>query len=92
MSTLTFIAPESVIPHIVNQVKADIDVAKINAIDDTDIAIWGTPEGTAYVDGQFPESVLSGRTDILVYISPSEQKARHTSKEGQGLQGCSVGS
>ncbi|KAJ3552008.1 hypothetical protein NM688_g4384 [Phlebia brevispora] len=50
VTTLTFIAPEVVIPHLVGQLRSDIDARKINAISETDIAIWATPEGTAYVD------------------------------------------
>jgi hypothetical protein len=40
------------VPRVVEQLKADIDPASINALTDDDLAIWKTPEGQTYVDGR----------------------------------------
>lgn len=49
---MTLVAPEAVIPRILTQLRSDIDAGQINAISSTDLAIWATPPGTAYVDGR----------------------------------------
>jgi hypothetical protein len=51
VTTLSFVAPESVIPEIVAQVGKDIDAQEVKALTDEEIAIWATPEGVVYVDG-----------------------------------------
>ncbi|KAG6810659.1 hypothetical protein H0H92_010871 [Tricholoma furcatifolium] len=50
VSTLAFVAPATVLPRIVEQLRTDIDPAVINALTESDFGIWMTPEGTTYVD------------------------------------------
>ncbi|PSR76114.1 hypothetical protein PHLCEN_2v8664 [Hermanssonia centrifuga] len=50
VTTLAFVAPEIVTPRIVDQVRSDINAKEINSLTDLDLAIWATPEGTAYLD------------------------------------------
>ena len=51
MTTLSFVAPEVVIPQIVQQLRRDIDAQEVEGLTETDLAIWATPEGTTYIDG-----------------------------------------
>lgn len=53
VTTLTFVAPEVTIPQIIQQIQYDINAQEIEALSDEDLAIWGTPEGTTYIDGRF---------------------------------------
>ncbi|THG98438.1 hypothetical protein EW026_g3754 [Hermanssonia centrifuga] len=50
VTTLAFVAPEIVTPRIVDQVRSDINAKEINSLTGLDLAIWATPEGTAYLD------------------------------------------
>ena len=50
VTTLSFVAPEAVIPQIVEQLRRDINAQELSAVTDEDLAIWATPEGTTYVD------------------------------------------
>lgn len=34
------------------QLKLDINLGELNALTETDLAIWATPEGTMYVDSE----------------------------------------
>ncbi|KAH8103551.1 armadillo-type protein [Cristinia sonorae] len=48
--TIAFVAPEATVPRIAEQIGADLDGKELNQLTDTDISIWQTPEGTAFVD------------------------------------------
>ncbi|KAI6117782.1 armadillo-type protein [Pisolithus croceorrhizus] len=50
VSTLAFVCPEVVLPRIMDQLRADIDVQGINDLTEVDFGIYETPEGTAYAD------------------------------------------
>lgn len=52
MGTLAFVAPDSVLPRLVDQLRADIDPDVINGLSDSDIGIYLTPEGTTFVNGE----------------------------------------
>ena len=52
MGTLAFVAPNLVLPRLMDQLRADIDPNVINGLSDSDIGIWLTPEGTTFVDGE----------------------------------------
>ena len=56
-TTLSFVAGDVVLPDIVQQLKSDLDEKALGSITETDLAIWQTPEGTLYHDGQ--HSILS---------------------------------
>lgn len=51
MTTLAFVSPEVVIPQILSRIRSDLAVNEANSLTPTDLAIWRTPEGTAYIDG-----------------------------------------
>ena len=51
IQTLAFVSSETVLPRIYDQLCADLSPATVSDLTDTDIDIWKTPEGTAYVDG-----------------------------------------
>lgn len=46
-----FIAPDVVLPRIVEQLKTDIDPAILNALTEEDFGMWRMPEGTTFIDG-----------------------------------------
>ncbi|KAK2463021.1 hypothetical protein APHAL10511_004676 [Amanita phalloides] len=48
--TLVFVSPDTVLPRVHDQLRADLDPTLVKDLTDTDIGIWGTPEGTTYVD------------------------------------------
>ncbi|KAH7929550.1 ARM repeat-containing protein [Leucogyrophana mollusca] len=50
VNTLAFVCPETVLPLVMEQLRADIDPSSINALTETDFGILETPEGTLYVD------------------------------------------
>ncbi|TFY63660.1 hypothetical protein EVJ58_g3122 [Rhodofomes roseus] len=50
ITTVTFVAPEAVLPRVVEQLNGDLDVNELNSLSETDLAIWSTPEGQTYVD------------------------------------------
>lgn len=47
---LAFVAPDAMIPKLVNQIKEDLNVSRVSNITPTDAAIARTPEGTMFVD------------------------------------------
>lgn len=51
-TTLVFIEPDLVLPKFLDQIRFDLDSAKLGAITPTDLAIWTTEEGVAFVDGK----------------------------------------
>ncbi|CAL1711997.1 unnamed protein product [Somion occarium] len=55
VTTIAFVAPEAVVPRIVERIGLDLKADTIEALTDEDIGIWATPDGTTYVD------VLAGK-------------------------------
>ena len=47
---LAFVAPDTMVPHLVNQIQRDLDVNRILRFTPTDVAIARTPEGVMCVD------------------------------------------
>ncbi|GME36190.1 Translational activator Gcn1 [Neofusicoccum parvum] len=47
---LAFVAPESAIPRLVDQIKHDLNPKQVESIGPTEAAIFRTPEGTAFID------------------------------------------
>ncbi|KAJ7281606.1 armadillo-type protein [Mycena rebaudengoi] len=50
LTTLTFVAPETVVPRIMDQLRTDIDPSVLNALTEEDLGMWRMPEGSAFVD------------------------------------------
>ncbi|KAG6835384.1 hypothetical protein H0H93_001976 [Arthromyces matolae] len=50
VGTLAFVAPEEVLPRLIDQLRSDMDQDVVNALTESDFGIWETPEGTTYVD------------------------------------------
>ncbi len=51
VSTLVFIAPTIYVPLVLEQATQDLDPQALVYVGDEERGIWGTPEGTAFVDG-----------------------------------------
>ncbi|KAI0060576.1 ARM repeat-containing protein [Artomyces pyxidatus] len=49
ITTLAFVAPDTVLPRVMDQLREDIG-SDVNALSESDLGIWATPEGVAYVD------------------------------------------
>ncbi|KAJ5295238.1 hypothetical protein N7508_010059 [Penicillium antarcticum] len=47
---LAFVAPDTMIPLLVDQIKDDLDASRLSKFTATDAAISRTPEGTAFID------------------------------------------
>ncbi|KAH8110478.1 ARM repeat-containing protein [Phellopilus nigrolimitatus] len=50
VTTLSFVAPDVIIPVLVTQIKDDLSPSKFASFSDEHIEIWKTPEGTLYID------------------------------------------
>ncbi|KAI5120166.1 hypothetical protein M0805_008433 [Coniferiporia weirii] len=50
VTTLSFIAPDIIVPVVVAQIKNDLMPSKFASLSEEDVKIWGTPEGTLYVN------------------------------------------
>lgn len=68
VTTLSFVAPEVVIPEIVEQLRRDINAQEVDALTETDLAIWATPEGTTYVDGKDSKSLICSGSAHKIYL------------------------
>jgi hypothetical protein len=55
-TTLAFIAPDTVLPRLMEQIHADLSL-NINQLTDLDIGVWGTPEGQTFIDGKFQKYI-----------------------------------
>jgi hypothetical protein len=51
--TLAFIEPDTAFPRFVERIGGDIDSSRLEGVTATDLGIWKTEEGVAYIDGQF---------------------------------------
>jgi len=51
-TTLALVRPDQVVPAIFAQIEDDLLPAHLDFIGAEEFGIWGTPEGTAFVDGQ----------------------------------------
>ena len=52
ITTLVFVAPDAILPKIMEQIKSDLRPEAIQSLTDDDLAIWETPEGQTYVNGK----------------------------------------
>ena len=50
MTTLAFVAPDAVIPKVVDKIRTDLKADVVQSLTDDDLGIWATPEGQTYVD------------------------------------------
>ncbi|KAJ6518743.1 armadillo-type protein [Mycena sanguinolenta] len=50
LTTLVFVAPDVVLPRIVEQLQVDIDPSTLNALTEEDLGMWRMPEGSTFMD------------------------------------------
>ncbi|KAG6884723.1 hypothetical protein C0993_008704 [Termitomyces sp. T159_Od127] len=50
VSTLAFVAPENALQRVMDQLREDMNPVVVNALTESDLGIWLTPEGTTYID------------------------------------------
>jgi hypothetical protein len=90
VTTLAFVSPSRVLHRALEQLRIDINPAVINAITETEIAIWATPEGTAFVDGNCASCFI--RIDLLMLeCSVVLQEERAPTEEREGLRNLKMG-
>ncbi|KAK4997921.1 translational activator of GCN4 [Elasticomyces elasticus] len=84
---LTFVAPSVMTPMIVAQIQKDLDPQQLGAVGSTEIAIFHTPEGTAFVDvlaKQIAKQPPSKNTkDFNTLKWEEELRAQLAQKKGQ---------
>jgi len=51
---MAFIAPQAVLPRVMEQLRLDINPTVVNSLTETELGIWATPKGVTFVDGDFP--------------------------------------
>ena len=47
-----FVAPDAVLPKVVEKISADLKADDVQSLTDEDLGIWATPEGQTFVDGR----------------------------------------
>lgn len=52
LSTLAFVAPSAILPTLQERVVAGLEPALLDFIGPTELGIYNTPAGTAFVDGE----------------------------------------
>ncbi|KAF7309756.1 TOG domain-containing protein [Mycena indigotica] len=50
LTTIVFVAPDLILPRIVQQLQADIDCNTLNSLTEEELGMWRMPEGTAFID------------------------------------------
>lgn len=49
-----FVAPDAVLPKVVEKISADLKADDLQSLMDEDLGIWATPQGQTFVDGRAP--------------------------------------
>ncbi|KAF8434348.1 armadillo-type protein [Boletus edulis BED1] len=90
IGTLAFVAPQVVLPRLMDQLRVDINAKALGALTEEDLGIWETPEGTTYVDVLVTHSKDQGPkkgkgADIARWETELRQSlASKKTKAGQG--------
>ncbi|KAI0035599.1 ARM repeat-containing protein [Vararia minispora EC-137] len=95
ITTLAFVSPQTVLPRVVSQLKADL-VSDVKSLTDTDFGIWETPEGKMFTDVLASKKATQASTkgkgaDLDKWDAEvrkqllSKQKAQTLSKQDQAL-------
>ncbi|RDX47550.1 ARM repeat-containing protein [Lentinus brumalis] len=50
VTTLTFVAPDAVLPKVVAKIRTDLKAEDVHSLTDDDLGIWATPEGQTFID------------------------------------------
>ncbi|KAI0710312.1 ARM repeat-containing protein [Cerioporus squamosus] len=50
ITTLAFVAPDAVLPKVVEKIRLDLKAEDVNSLTDDDLGIWATPEGQTFID------------------------------------------
>ncbi|KAI6029055.1 armadillo-type protein [Pisolithus microcarpus] len=95
VSTLAFVCPEVVLPRIMDQLRADVDIKGINDLTEVDLGIYETPEGTAYTDvlpsNKKGEGPKKGKgADIAKWEAELRQSLASKKGASQGASGTAV--
>ena len=87
MADLAFISPDVLTPLIVAQISLDLDPSQIKDIGPTEVGIYRTPEGTAFVDVLSKQSetpkLRKGDKDYETMKWEEDLKAQIAQKKGQ---------
>jgi len=87
VADLAFVAPETAIPLIVQQLSRDLDYHQLHGVGATEASIFRTPEGTAYVDVLASQSqtatLKKNAKDYDALLWEEELRAELAKKSGQ---------
>ena len=53
VTIISFVALEIVLPPLISQYSQDLVSSNFTSLNEDDLAIWNTPEGTLYVDDAY---------------------------------------
>ena len=83
---LAFVAPEAILPLLVDMIKADLDLEEFNKYSPQDFAIARTPDGTTFIDilsTRGPKEVLDkGSHEYELLKWEAEVRAQQAAKRG----------
>jgi hypothetical protein len=84
---LAFVAPEKIMPLLIDLFTADLDSSQLDNIGPTEAAIYRTPEGTAFVDvlSQKPQAQIPSKNtkDYDMLMWEEELRAKVAEKQGK---------
>jgi hypothetical protein len=84
---LAFVAPQAILPLLVNQIKGDLSLAELEKFTPTDFAIARTAEGTTFVDilnaKRQAQTLDKGSSDYEIQKWEAEVRAQQAAKKGQ---------
>ncbi|KAI1345881.1 armadillo-type protein [Xylaria sp. FL0043] len=84
---LAFVAPETMIPRIIDLIRADLATAELEKIGPVEAAIFRTPEGTAFVDVLAKKSQTVPNKNTKDYDTLKwEEELRNQLAQKKGLQ------
>jgi hypothetical protein len=86
-----FVSPDVILPRVIEQLRKDIDPDLINALSDSDLGIWSTPEGTPYINGIVMKQLGNNMDIDRITCSIVFQKERRGTEEGQGCRDSQMG-
>jgi hypothetical protein len=66
IATLAFVAPNTIFPRIIEQLRVDLS-SDIHSLTDMEIGVWNTPEGQTFVDGESQRISIRGPLHYSVF-------------------------
>jgi hypothetical protein len=81
-TTLAFVVPNTVLPRVIEQLRADLS-PDTNSLTDLDLGVWNTPEGQTFVDGEHQSISLQVPLTYSVCPLVLSNKGNHVQVKGK---------